>query len=174
MTRSELKYGIGAIIAGFFLLTTLHVSQASSQTSVEFKKAVAAERKGDYQRAHYTFSILAGQGDPKAQHALGRQYEFGHGVQANAQTAMQWYRRAADQGHADSEYRLAVAYAYGLGGYPQDNREAVIWLQHATEHGHGKARKMLVRAYEQGLLGLQPDPKQARYWQRHKKSKKTE
>lgn len=155
-------------------LCLLFLCAGASASSSEFKKAVAAERKGDYQRAHYTFSLLAGQGDPKAQHALGRQYEFGHGVVANAQTAMQWYRRAADQGHADSEYRLAVAYAYGLGGYPQDNREAVIWLQRATEHGHGKARKMLVRAYEHGQLGLQPDKQQARYWQRHKKSKKTE
>ncbi len=155
-------------------LCLLLLCAGAAADSSEFKKAVAAERKGDYQRAHYTFSMLAGQGDAKAQHALGRLYEYGRGVQGNAQTAMQWYRRAADQGHADSEYRLAVAYAYGLGGYRQDYREAVIWLQRATEHGHGKARKMLVRAYERGELGLPRDPKQARYWQRYKKSKKTE
>ncbi len=164
--------GTGVLLIGL-LTGSLAVELASADTS-EFKKAVAAERKGDYQRAHYTFSILAGQGDPQAQHALGRLYEHGHGVQANAQTALQWYRRAADQGHADSEYRLAVAYAYGLGGYRQDNREAVIWLQRATEHGHGKARKMLIEAHERGLLGLQPDKQQARYWRRYKKSKKTE
>ncbi len=34
------------------------IEQVNADTS-EFKKAVAAERKGDYQRAHYTFSILA-------------------------------------------------------------------------------------------------------------------
>ena len=155
-------------------LCLLLLCAGAAADSSEFKKAVAAERKGDYQRAHYTFSMLAGQGDPKAQHALGRLYEHGRGVQGNAQTAMQWYRRAADQGHADSEYRLAVAYAYGVGGYPQDNREVVIWLKLAAEHGHGKARKMLVRAYERGELGLPRDPKQARYWQRQKKSKKNE
>ena len=152
----------------------LSLCAGAAGDSSEFKKAVAAERKGDYQRAHYTFSMLAGQGDPKAQHALGRLYEHGRGVQGNAQTAMQWYRRAADQGHADSEYRLAVAYAYGVGGYPQDNRETVIWLKLAAEHGHAKARKMLVRAYERGELGLPRDPRQARYWQRQKKSKKSE
>jgi TPR repeat protein len=151
-----------------------NTSQADRFLSEEFSKAVAAERKGDYSRAHYTYSILAGQGDPQAQHALGRLYEHGRGVQGNAQTALQWYRRAADQGHPDSEYRLAIAYSYGLGGYPQDNREAVIWLKRAAEHGHGKARKMLARAYEQGRFGLPVDPKQARYWQKHPKSKKNE
>ena len=160
--------------ACFCMQAAFNITLASGAASVEFKKAVAAERKGDYQRAHYTYSMLAGQGDAKAQHALGRLYEYGHGVQGSAQTALQWYRRAADQGHADSEYRLAVAYAYGVGGYRQDNREAVIWLKRAAEHGHTKARKMLVRAYERGELGLPRDPKQARYWQRQKKSKKNE
>ncbi len=174
MTRYELIIRGSIVAACFCMQAAFNITFASGASSVEFKKAVAAERKGDYQRAHYTYSMLAGQGDAKAQHALGRLYEYGRGVQGNAQTAMQWYRRAADQGHADSEYRLAVAYAYGLGGYRQDYREAVIWLQRATEHGHGKARKMLVRAYEHGQLGLLPDKQQARYWQRYKKSKKTE
>src|SRR4030067_951973 len=91
----------------FGVLCLLLLCTTAAADSSEFKKAVAAERKGDYQRAHYPFSMLAGQGDPKAQHALGRLYEHGRGVQGNAQTAMQWYRRAADQGHPDSEYRLA-------------------------------------------------------------------
>jgi len=145
---------------------------ADKFATAEFKKGVTAQRKGDYQKAHYIFSLLAGQGDRRAQHALGRLYEHGQGVQGSAQTALQWYRRAADQGHPDSEYRLAVAYAYGLGGYPQDNRLAVVWLERATVHGHGKARKMLAQAHERGLLGLTPDKKQAKYWRTYRKRKK--
>src|SRR3989344_5425962 len=55
MTRHELMVRGSIVAACFFAQAAFNVAFASDATSAEFKKAVAAERKGDYQRAHYTF-----------------------------------------------------------------------------------------------------------------------
>lgn len=52
------------------------------------------------------------QGHTDAQHNLGRAYETGMGVAKDVQVALQWYERAAKEGHriarADFERLLAL------------------------------------------------------------------
>ena len=73
------------------------------------------------------------------------------------------HRKAAEKGHPDSEYRLAVGHAAGL-GVKLDEAEALVWLRRAADHSHKRAQKNLARAYEQGRFGLKPDPEQAKHW----------
>ncbi|WP_425537015.1 tetratricopeptide repeat protein, partial [Klebsiella pneumoniae] len=53
-------------------------------------------------------------------------YATGEGVKQNKQTAVEWYRKAADQGDATAQYYLGVAYATGK-GVKQNNQAAVQW-----------------------------------------------
>ena len=42
-------------------------------------------------------------------------YINGHGVDVNYKKAIEWYKKAAEQGHADAQYNLGVMYENGDG-----------------------------------------------------------
>jgi TPR repeat protein len=129
----------------------------------KFQRGKSAFDAGRYSQAREIWLPLAEAGDPRAQHAIARLYEKGHGVGRDFKVAANWFLKAAEQGHADSEYRLAVGHVYGL-GVPRDEAIALSWLRKSANHGHKRAQKMLARAYENGRLGLVADPEQAKYW----------
>lgn len=130
----------------------------------EYEQGAAAQAAGDFARARQIWMPLALRGEAPAQYSLGRLYEKGLGTDRNYDEALRWYRRAAEQNHADAQYRVAVAYAFGAGGVSKDETQAAKWLQRAAENGHVKSQKMLARAYQTGELGIRPDAKKAEYW----------
>ena len=69
---------------------------------------------------------------------LGVCYEWGYGVGRDGSTALDWYRRAAEQGHAEAEHHLGRFYENGLGGLRRDRKEAKKWYHRASVHGYGK------------------------------------
>ena len=125
---------------------------------------LAAYNAGDYATALRLCRPLAEQGDAQAQYLLGRMHEKGRGVDRDFSAAARWYRMAAERNHHESQYRLAVAYAYGLGDLAQDDAQAIAWLRRSAEGGYKKAQKRLAQAYEEGRFGLPRDPKLAQYW----------
>jgi TPR repeat protein len=137
-----------------------------------YEDGAAALRAKDYPRARLIWSALALQGDPRAQYSLGRMYEKAQGVDRDFEEALRWYRKSADQGHADSQYRVAVAYSFGLGGVIKDDATAAKWLHRAAENGHRKSQRLLARAYESGELGITPDEKKAKHWKTLAEGKK--
>ena len=52
--------------------------------------------------------------------------------------AVKWWRKAADQGHADAQYILGLCYACGR-NVVQDFGEAYFWLLIAAANGDEKA-----------------------------------
>ncbi|WP_425537024.1 tetratricopeptide repeat protein, partial [Klebsiella pneumoniae] len=68
----------------------------------------------------------------KAQFLLGVAYATGEGVRQDNRTAVEWLRKAADQGDATAQYYLGVAYATGK-GVKQNNQAAVQWYQKAAD-----------------------------------------
>ncbi|MCC8020790.1 MAG: sel1 repeat family protein, partial [Akkermansia sp.] len=46
---------------------------------------------------------------------MGNCYENGYGVERDMKEAAHWYRKAAEQGNAEAQYRLGVCYANGWG-----------------------------------------------------------
>ncbi|WP_425537010.1 tetratricopeptide repeat protein, partial [Klebsiella pneumoniae] len=46
---------------------------------------------------------------------LGFAYATGEGVRQDNRTAVEWFRKAADQGDAKAQYNLGFAYANGQG-----------------------------------------------------------
>jgi hypothetical protein len=62
------------------------------------------------------FTVLkekADAGDPQAQYQLGNAYADGRGVKADYVEALQWWRRAAQRGHAKAQNEVGVAYVHG-------------------------------------------------------------
>ena len=70
--------------------------------------------------------------------------------QDKAQAAV-WFRKAAEQGDADAQYRLGCMYADG-DGLPQDTAQAQEWLHKAAEQGAFEAWDRLSVMYNAGQL----------------------
>jgi TPR repeat protein len=83
-------------------------------------------------------------GNVDAQFTIGEAYLQGEGVDRGLPVgerftkAARWFRRAAEKGHAASQYRLGTLSELGHGA-PKDNAEAVRWYTLAAEAGHIKA-----------------------------------
>ena len=62
--------------------------------------------------------------------------------------AAAWFRRAADQGHANAQYNLGLMYGAGE-GVPQDYAQAVTWYRQAAEQGRANAQYNLTISFDQ-------------------------
>lgn len=62
---------------------------------------------------------------------------------ANADQAANWYRRAAEAGDAEAQYRLGMVLKSGKTEGPDGPEQAVTWLRKAAEQGNAKAKEAL-------------------------------
>jgi TPR repeat protein len=98
----------------------------------------------------------ADRGEAFAQCHLASMYERGWGVPEDKKAAELWYRKAANQGLAEAEYWLALAYL-------EDPIEQATWYRRAAEHGHAGAQSSLGSMYHEGR-GVERDRSQAISW----------
>ena len=103
----------------------------------------------------------AEQGDADAQAELGSYY-FVEGGPRNYAKAAEWYRRAAEQGHAPAQFNLGVMYKKGE-GVPRDYAEAAKWYRKAAEQGRVSAQGSLGGNYALEK-GVPQDYVQAHKW----------
>ena len=89
-------------------------------------------------------------------------YANGDGVPKDSFEAVKWYRKAAEQGHADAQYNLGLAYRYGR-GVPKDDAEAVKWYWKAAEQGDAEAQGNLGSMYFNGT-GVSKDAIEGLAW----------
>ena len=100
---------------------------------------------------------------------LGEQYLTGDGVPEDPgqaadyfRKAAMYYRKAADQGDAWSQYNLGCLYDNGS-GVPQSADEASLWYRKAAEQGDSQAQFVLGVRYARGY-GVPKDVSQATFW----------
>ena len=91
----------------------------------------------------------AGAGDAEAQLALAQAYEDGNGLAQSDEKAVNWYRKAEEQGSADAQNSLGVMYRLGRGA-ERNKEEAVKWYQRAAHKKNAKAMFNLATAYYNG------------------------
>ena len=89
-------------------------------------------------------------------------YFNGDGVPQDYKEALKWWRLAAEQGQARSQYNLGVMLKDGR-GVPQDYKEAIKWFRLAAEQGVAKAQTNLGFMYEKGQ-GVLQDNATAHMW----------
>ena len=73
---------------------------------------------------------------------MAESYRTGAGVQKDPVKAVQWFRRAAEKGHAGAQYWLAESYRKGE-GVAKDVAKAAEWYSRAAQQGHNVAREKL-------------------------------
>jgi TPR repeat protein len=76
--------------------------------------------------------------------------------------ASQWFKKAAEQGHPDAQFNLAVMYLTGE-GVPANLTESVQWMRKAADQGDPTAQFNLGMMYSSGK-GVPKDPVQAYMW----------
>ena len=85
------------------------------------------------------------QGNADDQFALGEMYfyyEIGTDIRQDSREAANWYRKAAEQGHVEAQYKLGGMFEHGW-GVQKDYTEAVNWYRKAAEQGNAQAKESL-------------------------------
>lgn len=118
-----------------------------------------------------TFNELiraAKKGDVAAQYELGQMFYNGaRGVRADRQTALEWFEKAANHGHAQAQVDLAnIYFAYYRDGgrnRSQNLKQAIQWYMKAANQGELYAQKQLGFIYIE-IDESARDYTQAAYW----------
>jgi TPR repeat protein len=90
---------------------------------------------------------------------LGGAYYNGWGVPQDDAKAATWFRKAAEQGHAEAQFGLGAIYAH------TDYTQAASWYRKAAEQGHADSQRCLGEFYVCGW-GVEMDYAQAAFWMR--------
>ncbi|XP_074645461.1 uncharacterized protein LOC141901850 [Tubulanus polymorphus] len=102
----------------------------------------------DHLQFHVTHAY-AHLGFAEAQHQTGQRYMFGSGVEKHTEKAIDWYKKAADQGHPRAQYDLAVGHIKGHDtGLPAGHAHHL--LHQAASQGVKEARDALQNVCSKG------------------------
>ena len=82
----------------------------------------------------------------------------------NYSEAIQYFRKAAEWGHAEEQCLLGFCFEFGA-GVSQDCEQAVYWYRKAAEQDHAEAQYLLGFCFQVGF-GVPQDTAQAVYWYR--------
>ena len=115
----------------------------------DFRAGEDAYRSGDLVSAMPLLRRAADAGDARAQALYGHLLDVS---EFNEQAAA-YYRKAAEQGHADGQFGLGSLYAGGE-GVERDPAAARRWFELAAAQGHAGAINTLALAAISGELGV--------------------
>lgn len=115
----------------------------------------------DWVRRNGTSTLLqhAEEGNMIAQRRLGRIYYFRY---QDYVSAVNWFKKAANQGDVVSQNNLGVMYNSGLGA-EKDYKIAMNWYRKAADQGYASAQSSLGFMYNNGL-GVEQDHRIATNW----------
>lgn len=85
---------------------------------------------------------------------MGHLYEDGRGVEQNDKEAVEWYRKAAEQGYAPAQFALGCLYEDGH-GVEQNEGEAIKWYRKAAAQGYKEALLYLGHLHEEKRVELE-------------------
>jgi TPR repeat protein len=103
----------------------------------------------------------AAEGNAEAQFALGFSLAAAAPPQDYA-SAMEWYRKAADQNHHLAQFNLGQMFAHGQ-GIPVSNSMALMWMRRAAQGGDAGAQYDLGNRYSRACVsGLEMDASESR------------
>jgi hypothetical protein len=131
-----------AVIAALALL-------CGTVSASDIDDAIQSMRAGDFAEAYCILKPYAERGDAEAQYNIGWMYLNGYGLAMNDSLALEWWQRAAEQGHTDAIFSIAMLYTHGEGQVKKDMDKAIDYYLLALQAGHEDAgmiiRSMLAR-----------------------------
>lgn len=112
-------------------------------------------------------------GEPGAQRELGdlclEELKSGKYIGEQAaerrRSAAEWFRRAAEQGDAQAQYRFAMCCWFGY-GVERSEEEHLRWLSLAAEQGLAQAQRQLGHEYQYGMCVPQDWTRAAEWYRR--------
>ncbi len=122
------------------------------------------EQNNIYSQIFNDIRFLADSDDALAQGIIGIMYYEGYGIEQDKTKAVEWYRKAAEQGYATAQCNLGYMYENGY-GIEQDKTKAVEWYRKAAEQGYAGGQCNLGYMYENGY-GIEQDKTKAVEWYR--------
>ncbi len=153
LTRSQLKASF--LIAEDFPHTAKWFAKALGDTDPDALAAIGEafavgrgvdrdpEMASEWYRRALRFS------HPRAQTLLGLAYINGDGVERNREEGLRLIKLAADQGYADAQYELALAWHSQVSLRTQ----SIALFESAAIHGHLRAQVKLGELYKAGEIG---------------------
>lgn len=112
----------------------------------DVKSGVDAWSRGDYPAAVKEWREPALKGDADAQFNMGQAYKMGRGVKTDLDIALDWYRKAAGQGHLQAEDSIGH-----LLHYKGNITESLPYLQTSSERGEPRAQYLLATELFNGV-----------------------
>lgn len=101
----------------------------------------------------------AEKGDAMSQLNLGAAYDHGMGVERDVDKAVEWYKKAADQGLAEAQFNLAhILVAEDISAVG-----AAEYMLKAAKQGMPDAQYLMGVTFAEGI-GVEPDEEQAKVW----------
>ncbi|KAF9313312.1 hypothetical protein BGZ91_006313, partial [Linnemannia elongata] len=123
-------------------------------------QSASADSSPEMEWAHVMVSACFA--DKYTQVGLGDMYRDGKGFEQDYQAAMEWYLKAAAQGHAEAQYNIGKLYYYGQ-GVRRDYAQAMDWCLMAANQGHVHSQNKVGYLYDNGE-GVPQDYAQAMAW----------
>ncbi|KAH7036547.1 hypothetical protein BKA57DRAFT_509822 [Linnemannia elongata] len=118
-----------------------------------------------YAQAMEWYLQAAKQGHVKAQCAIGRLYENGHGRPVDLKKAFEWILKAAEAGYSPAQTILGEWYWNGSGGVPErDQSKSFEWYLKAAERGNPLAQRKVADFYSNGWAGVPVDDRRVLEW----------
>ncbi len=134
----------------------------SATAHADFEAGIVKFEQGDFAAAYRELFPAAEGGEPGAQYILGVMALNGLYGAMDAQSAVEWFRQAAEQNHIESQVELARMYRDG-NGVPRDLTEMVVWYSAAAAGGHVGAQIFVADAYAYGS-GVEADLVESYMW----------
>ncbi|MBQ3324197.1 MAG: sel1 repeat family protein [Muribaculaceae bacterium] len=148
------KRFLGGLVFAIIALMTISVSAMASEFSPQKRSRTTTSRQGKVNTKNPTSAA--------EQNALGVQYANNN----DAQKAIYWFTKAAEQGYTPAQCNLGDCYNMTIGSFGGDTyneSKAVYWLRKAAEKGDCVAQDALGDCYMSGS-GVPCDYKLAVYW----------
>ena len=156
----ELRLPSRLTLSGVIVAVLLSASSAFSGASEDCE---AAYDRHAYAEALGLCRPLAEQGAPKPEAVLGLMSMRGQGVPHDDLEAVDWFRKAAEQGDGTGEAWLGFSYFIGFGGVPEDRAEAMKWYRKAAKQGNAVGERGLGEMFMCGIV-VPHDDEQAAMW----------
>ncbi len=119
------KRKVLGLVSGVVLMS----SGSSFAADVDLEIGMDAARQGYYDYAASVFGSHADKGNGDAQFNIALMYHSGLGVARDEGQALEWYERAAENGHEMAQAYLAAGYAEGWFGLEKNAQKARYWSE---------------------------------------------
>ena len=104
----------------------------------EIKPAIEYYKHKEYSKALVEFFQLAEKDNPIAFFYIGECFYYGRGTTKSLTEAINWYKKSAEQGFSDAQYKMGLFHEKGI-GVLKDKDESMKYFKKAAAQGHAKA-----------------------------------